>query len=198
MVHGNLKPTNIRLDADLQPYMMDFALNKRRRAVTVTAGGRLVGNAAYLAPEQLPEAGGVADPLSDVFAVGVILYELLAGRRPFPGEGPELLKQIAKGGPPSPRTVNSSVPKPLDTICTKCLEVHPRDRYQSAMDVVKELRRYLQDLPIQTKPPGMLARLGRWCRRRPILFGMLLTFTLLGVAGASFVGWRIWQQGGFS
>ena len=200
VVHGNLKPSNIRLDADLQPYLMDFSLNNRRGAFAMTADGRIVGNAAYLAPEQLPHAEGrpFADQLSDVYAVGVILYELLAGRKPFSGEGREILKQIAQGGPPSPRSVNPSVPKPLETICMKCLEIQPRDRYQSAMDVVKELRRFLQDLPIQTKPPGMLARIGRWCRRRPILFGMLLTSTLLGAAGAGFIGWRIWQTGGFS
>ncbi len=200
VVHGNLKPANIRLDADLQPYLMDFALNKRRRAIAMTADGLIVGNAAYMAPEQLPHAEGrtEADQLSDVYAVGVILYELLAGRKPFPSDGGELLKQIAQGRPPGPRSVNPSVPKPLETICMKCLEVHPRDRYQSAMDVVKELRRFLQDLPIQTKPPGMLTRIGRWCRRRPILFGMLLTFTLLGAAGAGFVGWQIWQTGGFA
>ncbi len=192
VVHGNLKPTNIRLRADLEPYLMDFSLNTGRSAQTLTAGGDIVGDAAYLAPEQLPEAGGVADPLTDVFAFGVILYELLTGRRPFRGKGRDLLKQIAKGRPPSPRAVNSSVPKPLDAICMKCLEVHPRDRYPSGMAIVSELRRYLQNQPIKTKPPGMLARLGRWCRRRPILFGMLLTFTLLGVACAGFIGWHLW------
>ena len=195
VIHGNLKPTNIRLDGDLKPYIFDFGLAHRERAVQITGNGRIVGQAAYLAPEQLPPNRRNPDVQTDVYAMGVIFYELLTGRRPFPGQGPELFKKIAKGLPPSPRSIKSTVPKALDTICMKCLEVDPRDRYQSAMDVYKELRLYLEDKPIHTRPPGIITRITRWCRRRPIMAGMLLTFICLALLGAGFIGWRIWQTG---
>ena len=198
VVHGNLKPTNIRLDGNQKPYLIDFGLANRQASVQPTGNGRVVGTAAYLAPEQLPGNRREPDAQTDVYALGVIFYELLTGRRPFPGQGAELFKQIAAGGPAPPRSINSQIPKPLDTICMKCLEADPRDRYQSAMDVYKELRLYLEDKPIQTKPPGMFTRFGRWCRRRPLMAGMLLTFLFLTIAGAGFIGWRIWQEGGFS
>lgn len=198
VVHGNLKPTNIRLDGNQRPFLLDFGLANRQNRVRVTDDGRIVGTASYLAPEQLPGHLREPDAQTDVFALGAIFYELLAGRRPFPGEGPELFKQIAAGGPPHPRSLNPEVPNALDIICMKCLEVDPRDRYQSAMELYKELRLYLENKPIQTKPPGLIKRIGRWCRRRPIVGGMLLVFLLLTAAGAGFLGWQFWQTGGFS
>jgi len=198
VVHGNLKPTNIRLDGNQRPFLLDFGLANRKNHVQVTGDGRIVGTASYLAPEQLPGNLREPDAQTDVFALGAIFYELLAGRRPFPGQGPELFKQIAGGGAPHPRSLNPDVPKTLDIICMKCLETDPRDRYQTAMELYKELRRYLENKPIQTKPPGLIKRIGRWCRRRPVLGGMLLVFLLLTSAGAGFLGWRIWQTGGFS
>lgn len=196
--HGNLKPSNIRLDGDLKPYLLDFGLNRRENGVLVTGNGRVVGSAAYLAPEQLPGTQREPDAQTDVFALGVIFYELLTGRRPFPGEGTEVFQRIARGGPAHPRSINPDVPKPLNTICMKCLEVDPRDRYETAMELYKELGLYLVDKPINTKPPGIFTRLGRWCRRRPVLAGVLFTFVFLAMAGAGFIGWRMWQQGGVS
>ncbi|MCA9071954.1 MAG: serine/threonine protein kinase, partial [Planctomycetaceae bacterium] len=90
VVHGNLKPSNIRLDANQKPYLLDFGLNHRQNAVQVTDNGRVVGSAYYLAPEQLPGTDREPDAQTDVFALGVIFYELLAGRRPFDAEGAEV------------------------------------------------------------------------------------------------------------
>ncbi len=198
VVHGNLKPSNIRLDGDRKPYLIDYGLSQRENAVLITDDGRIVGTGAYLAPEQLPGSRRDPDAQTDVFALGVIFYELLTGRRPFLGQGAELFQQIAQGHPAGPRSVEASVPKDLDTICMKCLEVNPRDRYQSAMDVYKELRLFLEDKPIQTKPPGPFARLARWFSRHRILSGLLLTFFLLALLGTGFVCWRTWQSSGVS
>ncbi len=157
-----------------------------------------MGTAAYLAPEQLPGDRREPNAQTDVYALGAILYELLTGQKPFPGEGPELLKQIAKGSPLPPRAINPEIPKPLETICLKCLETSPKNRYQSALDVSKELRLFLEDKPIQTTSPGVFTQFSRWCRRRWILAGMLFTFLVLATLGACYMGWRIWQTGGFS
>jgi len=197
VVHGNLKPSNIRLDGNLKPTLLDFGLANRQSSARLTGNGRVVGTASYLAPEQLPETRREPDAQTDVFALGVIFYELLTGRRPFPGRGADLFKQIAAGSPPPPRAVNSQIPKALDIICMKCLQLKPKDRYQSAMDVYKELRLYLEDKPIHTKPPGLVTRLSRWCRRKPGM-AIFLTGVLLAIAGAGFVGWKLWQDGGFS
>lgn len=198
VIHGNLKPSNIRLDGNQKPYLLDFGLDRRQNSVRVTGNNRVIGTGAYLAPEQLPGTDREPDAQTDVFALGVIFYELLTGRRPFPGDGAEVFQQIARGAPVHPRSINSEVPKSLDTICMKCLEIDPRDRYESAMALYKELRLYLEHKPINTKPPGVFTRFGRWCRRRPVLAGVLFTFLFLVMAGAGFVGWRIWQQGGLS
>jgi hypothetical protein len=192
VIHGNLKPTNIRLMPDQNPCLFDFSLNDREFGLQMTENGRIVGTAAYLAPEQLPGQRREPDAQTDVYALGAILYELLTGQRPFAGEGEELLRQIAKGSPVPPRAIRPEIPKPLETICLKCLETHPKSRYQSAQDVAKELRLFWEDKPIQTPPPSVLTQFGRWCRRRWILAGMLFTFLILATLGACYMGLRLW------
>jgi serine/threonine-protein kinase len=191
-----LKPSNIRLSSNQTPCLFDFSLNDRENGLQMTENGRIVGTAAYLAPEQLPGRRRELEPQTDVYALGAILYELLTGRKPFPGEGQELLRQIAKGSPVPPRAIDPDIPKPLETICLKCLETNPKNRYQLALDVTKELRLFLEDKPIQTQGPGLVTQFSRWCKRRWILAGMLLTFLLIAALGACYVGWQLWQSGG--
>jgi WD40 repeat protein/predicted Ser/Thr protein kinase len=185
VVHRDLTPNNVLLTADGQPKIVDFGLAK----LTVggachTVSGDVLGTPTYMAPEQAGGRSKEVGPATDVYALGAILYEMLTGRPPFQAETAlDTLAQVVAHEPVTPRRLQPKVPRDLATICLKCLNKEPTQRYGGARALADDLRRYLAGEPVRARPVGALSRAARWARRRPGLAALLGSFAL-GVAVA--------------
>jgi WD40 repeat protein/predicted Ser/Thr protein kinase len=175
VLHRDLKPSNVLLDVQEQPRITDFGLAKLLNSdAELTNTGDVLGSPAYIPPEQALSGFREVGPAGDIYSLGAILYHLLTGKPPFQGETvQEVLMQVAASEPRPPRELNSSMPLDLQTICLKCLQKEPRQRYASADQVADELQRFLNGEPIRARPVGWLEQTYRWCRRKPALASTL-------------------------
>jgi WD40 repeat protein/ribosomal protein S27E len=189
VVHRDLKPANIMIDGDAQPHLMDFGLARREVGeVTVTIDGQVLGTPAYMSPEQAQGEGHTADRRSDVYSLGVILFQLLTGERPFRGNARMLIHQVIHDPAPSPRKLNGNVRKDLETITLKCLEKDPSSRYATARDLTSDLRRFLAGETITARPASQIERAWRWVKRRPAsaaLLGLLTAVAIIAPMAAT-------------
>jgi tetratricopeptide (TPR) repeat protein len=198
VIHRDLKPGNVLLAAcglasakpqAAVPKLTDFGLAKTLGAEgKSTRTGALLGTPRYMAPEQAGGAKGLVGPATDVYALGAILYELLTGRPPFEGTTvEETLELVRSAEPVPPGQLRPRLPRDLQTICLKCLAKEPSKRYGSARDLADDLERFAQGRPIRARPVGPLGRLGRWCRRKPALAGLLAALLIVGLVGVGSV-----------
>jgi WD40 repeat protein len=178
LLHRDVKPANLLLDRQGAVWLTDFGLAWGEGLEDLTDTGDVVGTLRYLAPERLE---GVADTAGDVYALGLVLYELLTLRPAFDATGRgELLHQVSRADPPRPRTLEPRIPADLETIVLKATAREPGSRYASAADLAADLRRFLADEPIRARPVPAWERGLRWARRRPAAVA-LLAMTVVAV-----------------
>jgi serine/threonine protein kinase len=195
VIHRDLKPDNVLLTVDGAPRITDFGLACRVDGCRgLTATGYLVGTPEYMAPEQVQGPDVVIGPAADVYALGVMLYEMLAGRLPFHGDSPmQVLHAVTSGEPPPPRALCPDVPRDLEAITLKCLEKIPALRYRTALALAEDLERFREGMPVAAGP---WRRGRRWMLAfpsRPAGPSSLLTALIVVLIALAIVTWK-WRQ----
>jgi TolB-like protein/tRNA A-37 threonylcarbamoyl transferase component Bud32 len=186
ILHRDIKPGNILLNDRSEPLVSDFGLAKLLDGNNdLTRSLTTFGTAGFIAPEQANGAAADFTPAADVYSLGAVLFNLLAGRPPFLGSNPlSVIRQASETPAPKLRTLsrNSGIDRDLETICARCLERDPKARYQSAGDFAADLERWVNGRPIVARRVSPPARIWRWSQRNPKLVGAATAGLLLGAA----------------
>ena len=201
IVHRDLKPHNILIDAQGRPMVLDFGLACEWFVETPHDNhGKLLGTPAYMAPEQAAGQSPRAEPRTDVYALGVILFQLLTGELPFRGEVASILHQVIHVDPPQAIDLNPSIPKDLNTLCQCCLEKAPARRLTSAAFLRDELQRVVKFQPIQSRSSNWRTRLAKWGYRNPVVAALtaiavvMVGLLLAGAIITTFVISQAWER----
>ncbi|MCI0462138.1 MAG: serine/threonine protein kinase, partial [Gemmataceae bacterium] len=182
ILHRDIKPSNLLLDTQATVWITDFGLDKVADSADLTNPGDLVGTFRYLAPERFQ---GQADVRSDVYSLGLTLYELLTFQPAFKAsDRNQLIDQVLHEEPPRPRKLNPEVPRDLETIVQKAMAKDPAHRYQTPTELAADLKRFVEDRPIRARQVALRERFWRWCRRNPVVASLTAALTILLAAVA--------------
>jgi eukaryotic-like serine/threonine-protein kinase len=199
LIHRDLKPANILVEESGQPRVLDFGLarltDSDAHATRQTDIGQLLGTLAYMSPEQVLGDPEEIDTRSDVYALGVILYELLAGQKPYAigRQLPEVVRTIREEEPTALHSLNRTYRGDIETVVGKALEKDKTRRYASAAELAADLRRHLRDEPITARPPSTTYQLQKFARRnKALVVGVAAVFVVL-IAGVVASTWEAVQ-----
>src|SRR5437588_7391946 len=192
ILHRDIKPGNILLDAKGEPHLTDFGLARLVESESsVTQTLDVLGTPSYMTPEQAVGNNAAVSNVTDVYGLGAVLYQLLTGQPPFAGGATyETIKLLLDTEPKKPRLLNPKIDRDLSTICLKCLEEDPTCRQPSSLALAEDLERWRKHEPIQAGHTGVFARGAKWVRRNPT--SALLVASLVGLAAAA--SWIVWKS----
>jgi tetratricopeptide (TPR) repeat protein len=191
VIHRDIKPGNLMVDVRGNLWITDFGLAHCRSQAGLTMTGDLVGTLRYMSPEQALAKRVVVDHRTDIYSLGVTLYELLTLEPAFNGtDRNELLRQIAFEEPRPPRRLNKAIPAELETIVLKAIEKNPAERYGTAQELADDLERFLKDEPIRAKRPSLVQKTRKWARRHRAAVWSATAAVMVSLAGlAGGIGW---------
>src|ERR1700757_1342029 len=200
VLHRDIKPGNILLNDCGEPLVSDFGLAKLLDGNNdLTRSLTTFGTAGFIAPEQADGSAADVTPAADVYSLGAVLFDVLAGRPPFVGSNPvSVIRQASETQAPKLRSLAPSLDRDLETICARCLERDPKARYQSAGDLAADLERWLDGRPIIARPVSPPARIWRWLRRNPKLVGAGIAGLVFGATAVSFFRGDVFRASQFN
>lgn len=187
IIHRDIKPANVLIAPEGTPKLTDFGLARDlKRATRLTTPGVALGTPTYMSPEQARGSITEVDALTDVYATGALLYEMLTSRPPFEGRtSAEIIVKVVTDTPPAPRSINRAIPAELEWICERAMEKDRHARYTSAAALAADLQAWLDGRPVRARPIGALGRAWRRYRRHPAV--LVLIGALIG--GAVLILW---------
>ena len=184
VVHRDVKPSNLILDIRGKLWISDFGLAQTQTGPNITMTGDILGTLRYMSPEQAEGNRRILDHHTDIYSLGVTLYELLTLQPPFDSDDRhKLIHQIIDSNVRPLRGVNASIPKDLETIVLKAMAAEPEGRYTTAQELADDLRRFLEHKPIRARRPSLPARFAKWSRRHlPVVWAAVATLVICIVA----------------
>ncbi len=195
IVHRDIKPANLMIDSHGKLWITDFGLARTAADAGLTMTGDVLGTLRYMSPEQALAKHGLVDHRTDIYSLGITLYELLTGTPAVGGKDrEEILNAITLGEPRPPRALDTAIPQDVETIVLNAMAKNPAERYATMAELANDLRRWLEDKPIQAKRPTLIQRTRKWVRRHQaaVRAGIAVLLLALVVGGAAL--WREQQQ----
>jgi serine/threonine protein kinase/Tfp pilus assembly protein PilF len=192
ILHRDIKPGNILLNAEGEPLLTDFGLARLAESdSTITRTLEVMGTPSYMAPEQAVGNNAGISSATDVYGLGAVFYQLLTGHAPFAGGTTyETIKLVLDSEPRRPRLWNRKIDRDISTVCLKCLEKDPQRRYSSALALAEDLEHWLKHEPIRAHRTGIFTRGSKWVQRNPAIAALIVSLVALAAA----MDWNIWKS----